>query len=59
MTDDVSEDNVFLKKYICNKIKMDFMKALHEIVKSQVKNIYEEKMKEYIFYLKNLLTILR
>lgn len=43
MTDDVSEDNVFLKKYICNKIKMDFMKALHEIVKSQVKNIYEEK----------------
>lgn len=43
MTDDISEDNVFLKKYICNKIKMDFMKALHEIVKSQIKNIYEEK----------------
>lgn len=43
MTDDISKDNVFLKKYICNKIKMDFMKALHEIVKSQIKNIYEEK----------------
>lgn len=43
MTDDISESNSFLRKFVCNKIKMDFMKALHGIVKSKIKNIYEER----------------
>lgn len=40
---DIKEDNIFLKKYINNKVKMDFMQATHEIVKSEIKNVYAEK----------------
>ncbi len=40
---DINQDNIFLKKYISNKIKLDFMQATHEIVKSEIKNIYAEK----------------
>ncbi len=43
MSNDISENNIFLRKYVCNKIKLDFMQALHSIVKSKIKNIYEEK----------------
>jgi hypothetical protein len=40
---DINEENVFLRKYINNKVKMDFMQATHEIVKSEIKNVYAEK----------------
>ncbi|OQA84674.1 MAG: hypothetical protein BWY27_01465 [Bacteroidetes bacterium ADurb.Bin234] len=43
ITEDIADSNSFLKKYVCNKIKLDFMQALHDIVKSKIKNIYEEK----------------
>lgn len=43
LVDDIKEDNIFLKKYVSNKIKLDFMQATHEIVKSEIKNIYAEK----------------
>lgn len=46
----ISEEDAFLRKYTCNKIKFDFMQALHEIVKSSIKNVYEEK-NEGIFVL--------
>jgi hypothetical protein len=47
---DIDPKNVFLRKYIRNKIKFDFMKAAHEIVKTGIKNIYAEK-NEGIFLL--------
>lgn len=53
MTDDVKKDNIFLKKYISNKIKLDFMKAAHEIVKEEIKNIYTEKNQSIYILLKN------
>ena len=40
---DINKDNVFLKKYLANKVKQDFMRATHEIVKEGIKNIYAEK----------------
>ncbi|HTN38238.1 MAG TPA: DUF4917 family protein [Arachidicoccus sp.] len=40
---DIEPENIFLRKYINNKVKMDFMQATHEIVKSEIKNIYAEK----------------
>lgn len=40
---DINEENVFLKKYVRNKVKFDFMQATHEIVKSEIKNIYAER----------------
>lgn len=33
----------FLEKFINNKIKLDFMKSAYQIVKSQIKDIYNEK----------------
>lgn len=33
----------FLEKFINNKVKLDFMKSAYQIVKSQIKNIYNEK----------------
>jgi len=50
---DINEKNVFLKKYIRNKIKFDFMKATHEIVKSEIKNIYAEKNEGVYLLLQN------
>lgn len=47
---DISEDNMFLRKYINNKVKMDFMQATHEIVKSEIKKVYAEN-NEGIFIL--------
>lgn len=46
----IAEEDVFLKKYTYNKIKLDFMQALHEIVKLGIKNVYKEK-NEGIFML--------
>lgn len=43
MTDSIAADNIFLKKYVYNKIKLDFMQALHSIVKSQIKHVYAEQ----------------
>lgn len=43
MTDDIAADNDFLKKFVYNKIKLDFMQALHSIVKSQIKHVYAEQ----------------
>lgn len=41
--EDIDQRNVFLKKYVGNKIKLDFMQAAHEIVKEGIKNIYTAK----------------
>lgn len=43
LEEDIDEDNIFLRKYVNNKVKMDFMQATHEIVKSEIKNVYAEK----------------
>lgn len=40
---DIDEKNVFLQKYVANKVKQDFMRATHEIVKEGIKNIYAEQ----------------
>ncbi len=53
VTDDISGENSFLKKYTYNKIKFDFMKALHNIVKSEIKHIYEEQNEGIFMLLKN------
>jgi Domain of unknown function (DUF4917) len=50
---DIDSQNIFLKKYINNKIKFDFMQATHEIVKSEIKNIYAEKNEGIFLLLKN------
>jgi len=50
---DIAPDNVFLRKYIRNKIKFDFMKATHEIVKNGIKNIYAEKNEGVFLLLQN------
>lgn len=39
---DIDDTNKFLKKYVENKVKHDFMKSAHEIVKSEIKNVYAE-----------------
>ncbi|MDC7237509.1 MAG: hypothetical protein PQJ45_07010 [Sphaerochaetaceae bacterium] len=49
--------NSFLTTFIHNKIKLDFMKAVTEIVSKEIKNIYEEKTKNYIYCLKILIII--
>ena len=43
LQDDINQDNIFLQKYVANKIKLDFMQATHEIVKAEIKNIYADK----------------
>jgi hypothetical protein len=50
LTEDIPETNIFLRKYVANKVKHDFMKAAHEIVKDEIKNIYAEK-NEWIYVL--------
>lgn len=40
---DIKKENVFLRKYTKNKIKYDFMQALHDIVKEKTNSIYEDK----------------
>ncbi len=50
LTKDIDDKNIFLKKYVANKVKQDFMKATHEIVKEGIKNLYA-KENEGIFML--------
>lgn len=53
LTEDINPENYFLKKFVNNKVKMDFMKATQSIVKSAIKNIYSEKNSEVYLFLKN------
>lgn len=50
---DINPENLFLRKYIRNKVKLDFMKATHDIVKSEIKAIYAEKNEGVFLLLKN------
>jgi len=43
LVNDIDSGNTFLKKFVSNKVKLDFMQATHEIVKSAIKNVYSEK----------------
>ncbi len=56
MKSKISNDDVFLQKYVGNKIKMDFMQATHEIVKSKIKHIYAEKNEGVFMLLQNFAT---
>ena len=49
----VDSDNSFLKKHIANNVKFDFMKATHEIVKSNIKNVYAKKNEGVFMLLRN------
>lgn len=50
---DINNNNTFLKKYVRNKVKFDFMQATHEIVKSEIKNVYSEKNEGVFILLRN------
>lgn len=50
---DIDENNDFLRKYVRNKVKFDFMKATHQIVKSEIKNVYAENNEGVFILLKN------
>lgn len=50
---DVDSKSIFLKKYISNKIKLDFMNATQKIVSSCIKNVYSEKNAGVHILLKN------
>lgn len=49
----IGNDSMFLKKYVSNKIKLDFMVALHQIVKANIKNVYAEKNEGIYVLLRN------
>jgi len=53
LTDATSDENPFLKKYVGNKVKLDFMKATHEIVKSEIKNVYAKRNEGIFMLFKN------
>lgn len=53
LEEDINPNNEFLIKYVRNKVKYDFMKATHEIVKSKIKNIYEKKNEQIYVLLQN------
>lgn len=48
-----SEEFGFLCNFIESKIKLDFMKACYNIVKDEVKNIYQDKNEDIYLLLKN------
>ena len=50
---DIDSKNTFLRKYVRNKVKFDFMKATHEIVKAEIKSIYAEKNEGIFLLLQN------
>lgn len=50
--DDNNPYSNFMKRYYHNKIKLDFMKAVTQIVTKEVKNIYQEKNEEIYLLLK-------
>jgi len=43
LEEDIDPENGFLKRFVSNKVKLDFMQATHEIVKAEIKNIYADK----------------
>ncbi len=53
LEEDIAHDNSFLRKYVRNKIKIDFMQAVHEIVKAEIKTIYAEKNEGIYILLQN------
>ena len=53
LVEDIKSENTFLRKFVNNKVKMDFMQAIHEIVKSEIKNVYAEKNEGIFLLLKN------
>ncbi len=50
---DIDNKNVFLKKYVANKVKQDSMRSTHEIVKDGIKNVYAEKNEGVFMLLKH------
>lgn len=54
LKDQISEGNnkEFLDNYVNTRIKLDFMKSTHEIVKEQIKKIYQEKNEEIFLLFK-------
>lgn len=50
LVNDIDSKNTFLKKFVNNKVKLDFMQATHEIVKAEIKNVYSEE-KEGVYLL--------
>lgn len=55
LSNDINSENTFLKKFVNNKVKMDFMKATHGIIKSSIKNVYTED-NEGVYLLLNKFT---
>ncbi|MDK2841883.1 MAG: hypothetical protein PWQ17_1388 [Anaerophaga sp.] len=53
LEEDIVPNNTFLRKYIRNKVKFDFMQAVHEIVKAEIKSIYVEKNEGIFLLLQN------
>jgi hypothetical protein len=51
LIEDISND--FLKKFISNKIKLDFMEATHSIVKKSIKHVFAEENEGIFILLKN------
>ena len=47
----IRKPDVFLPKFIHNKIKLDFMKATSEIVVSEIKNIFQSEKREKLHLL--------
>jgi len=53
LEEDIVSNNTFLRKYIRNKVKFDFMQAVHEIVRAEIKSIYAEKNEGIFLLLQN------
>lgn len=49
----IPQSDIFLPKYIGNKIKLDFMRAAQEIVKSEVRKVYSKEKEGVFLLLKN------
>lgn len=53
LNESIDSNNEFLKKYVNNKVKLDFMQATQEIVNDSLKNVYSEKNNGIFLLLKN------
>jgi hypothetical protein len=53
LEEDIQAENNFLRKFVHNKVKMDFMKAIHGIVKAAIKNVYAEENQGVYLLLKS------
>lgn len=40
---DINSENIFLRSFVQNRIKLDFMAALQKIVSKEIKQVYKEK----------------